>query len=73
MMDGDRRIVKFPTYEDDNGVLTCPKCGCQDFFVSNTDRWKNGFKKRRRVCENCSFPIITMEIVNDGLSSNFGG
>jgi ribosomal protein L37E len=62
-----RRIFKTPTYLDDNGVLTCPRCGCQDFEVTHSYRWEGGHKPRRRVCTHCGYPITTIEVVDETL------
>lgn len=63
---GNRRIVKLPDYLQD-GIPTCPKCGCQHFEVSHTYPWGNGMKRRRRVCQHCSWPIMTYEMVSEEL------
>ena len=65
MPEPERRIVQLPDHLDKDGVLTCPKCGCQDFEVTHTYPWSNGQKRRRRVCTNCGRPITTVEHVED--------
>ena len=67
MIDPMRREVKLPTYADKDGRLTCPLCGCQHFSVTHSYPWVAGFKKRRRTCDNCSWPVTTTEQVNEGV------
>lgn len=57
-----RRVFNLPKCIDENGVLTCPLCGCKDFRVSNTYGWEAGGNKRRRECRNCKWSIRTVEV-----------
>lgn len=56
-------IVKFPTNLDDNGVPTCPTCGCTDTRVVNTYPAVLGLRRRRRVCNHCELPFHTNQPV----------
>ena len=53
MPDDNREAVRMPIYLDENGVPTCPKCGCQDTKVTHSYGWQADGKRRRRVCTNC--------------------
>lgn len=48
----DREPAKLPYYLDEDGIPTCPKCGCQDTKVTHSMKWDTGVKVRRRVCNN---------------------
>jgi transcriptional regulator NrdR family protein len=61
----ERRIIKLPDYLDEDGILTCPKCGCQDFEVTHSYKWLDGKKPRRRACTYCGWKITTSEKVDE--------
>jgi len=65
-MTEERRIVILPDYLDEDGILTCPKCGCQDFEVTHSYKWEHGSKPRRRKCEHCAWTCTTEEKVVEG-------
>lgn len=59
----EREVAQVPYYLDAEGVLTCPRCGCQDFSVYRTYDWQDGKKLRKRECNNCHSMLQTIEIV----------
>jgi len=61
---GGHRVFVLPKYEDADGRLTCPGCGCQDFRVENSYSWIFG-KPRWRKCRNCGWRIRTKEVIDE--------
>jgi len=48
----DREPAKMPVYLDEDGIPTCPKCGCKDTKVTHSLGWSQRGYQRRRVCNN---------------------
>ncbi len=46
------------------GGICCPKCGCRDMRVYNTNRTDGGVR-RRRHCRNCGEFVSTKEVAVD--------
>jgi hypothetical protein len=63
-MDG-RRLVRLPKFVDEDGIPTCPECGCQHFRVRDSEPWGPDGKVRYRTCDHCGFVIRTIEFVNE--------
>ena len=57
-----RRVYSMPPSNmDEDGVPTCPECGCTDTRVENSYPFKEGLKRRRRVCNHCQLPFHTIQ------------
>ena len=70
-----RRIVKLANYLNASGVQTCPKCGLeQNPDITHSQGWREGIKRRRRVCENeqCDYVFPgNAEVFEDMLPPGF--
>lgn len=42
--------------------ISCPRCGCRELKVTNTEPMGNGRIRRRRACVNCLYKLVTFEV-----------